>query len=491
MNATAAGTAVAPPPAVVVAIKKITKDEFKTVCDANNKKPCSDYIRGCREQLDIDYKGAKCDSCREKARLGDAVRAAKKVKEAIENNNLAGPDTNERTCPHPKCRFKKPQPIDQFIGEKDEGALVKTCKTCRDNWKKLDASRDKEHRNTVAREAEAKPERKAVKKEWVENNPEKVTQNWVNFRLRKIQSDVEGYLKNNAEGAKNWRVNNPDKVVISNEKRNNDIRLSYTVYRNSADLKNVEFTLTFEEFEFIVHQTCHYCNTINEEKGFIGIDRKTPELGYVLANCAPCCTMCNYMKLTASYEIFLLRVEHIIVHNAMVEGEESAGAPTLHPDAFMDHAYGGHDYPVVFDEIISEPCYICGKCNSDKHQNGVDRFDSKLGYEVVSNCRSCCADCNYMKNKFDYDDVMIKLRMIYETRIRPFLANRPALTSCPLQLRKSLSAVVAKKSKQVRHDIASSKKILKRQALEKNYIERALHAKEAVEAAEMAKKARR
>ena len=475
----------------VTTTTKITKDEFKAICDANNKKPCKDYIRGCREQLDIDYKGAKCDSCREKARLSDAVRAAKKVKEAIQNNNLAGPDANERTCPHPKCSHKTPQPIDQFIGEKNDGELVKTCQTCRDKGKKLDANRDKDHRNAVAREAEAKPERKAVKKVYVENNPEKQVLNNANYRLRKIQSDVEGFHKTNAEGSKNWRVNNPDKVVVSNEKRNNDIRLSYTVYRNSADLKNVEFTLTFEEFEFIVHQSCHYCNTINEEKGFIGIDRKIPELGYVLANCAPCCTMCNFMKLTASYEIFLLRVEHIVVHNAMVDGDESVGA-TLHPDAFMDHAHGGRGYPVVFNEIISQPCYICGKGNSDKHQNGVDRFDSKLGYEAVSNCRSCCGDCNYMKNKFDYGDVMMKLRMIYDTRIRPFLANRPpVLNSGPLQLTKSLSAVVAKKSKQERREIASSKKILKRQALETNYIERVRQAKEAVEAAEMAKKARR
>jgi hypothetical protein len=50
--------------------------------------------------------------------------------------------------------------------------------------------------------------------------------------------------------------------------------------------------------------------------------------------------------------------------------------------------------------IIKQPCSYCGKLPNP--YNGIDRFDSNLGYEL-NNCRPCCSDCNYNKNDTPFD----------------------------------------------------------------------------------------
>ena len=57
-------------------------------------------------------------------------------------------------------------------------------------------------------------------------------------------------------------------------------------------------------------------------------------------------------------------------------------------------------------------CYLCGKEPSDKHLNGIDRIDSKIGYEF-GNILCCCGDCNYIKNEYNISDLLIKFNQIY------------------------------------------------------------------------------
>lgn len=62
-----------------------------------------------------------------------------------------------------------------------------------------------------------------------------------------------------------------------------------------------------------------------------------------------------------------------------------------------------------FTKIILQPCHYCGDKSSKILQNkgkdvlveanGVDRLNSKIGYEV-SNCVPCCGMCNKMKSIF-------------------------------------------------------------------------------------------
>ena len=67
----------------------------------------------------------------------------------------------------------------------------------------------------------------------------------------------------------------------------------FSAYKNRAKRKNIEFSLTFEEFSTFWQKSRYYCNNIIET---IGIDRIDNNKGYQLDNIIPCCHTCNSMK---------------------------------------------------------------------------------------------------------------------------------------------------------------------------------------------------
>jgi len=80
----------------------------------------------------------------------------------------------------------------------------------------------------------------------------------------------------------------------------------FTQYRSGARRKGRVFALSLSEFESLTSSACHYCgaspqNVFHGWKGkgtykYNGIDRVDSDDGYVVANCVPCCTMCNMAK---------------------------------------------------------------------------------------------------------------------------------------------------------------------------------------------------
>ena len=44
-------------------------EAWKKSLELKQKKACSEYLRRCREELDLNYKFSQCDKCREKDRL--------------------------------------------------------------------------------------------------------------------------------------------------------------------------------------------------------------------------------------------------------------------------------------------------------------------------------------------------------------------------------------------------------------------------------------
>jgi len=375
------------------------------------KKTCVNYVRGCKEQLDIDYKFSRCEDCLKRDREKEKTRKEEKKKN-INNENKEG----YKTC---SCCFIE-YTIEHFKGVK--GGETKTCSKCRENFKISDANRDKEHRNAVARKNESKPERIAIKNEWKEKNYEKVAGYWMKSRQNKIEKmGVDEYLKYNAENAKKWRENNPEKVIQNNDKKRESLKLNYNVYIRTASNKGLVFLISFEEYEKIVCDKCYYCGII-ADKGFNGIDRKDQTKGYILDNCVNCCQMCNYMKKSLNDDIFIKRIEHILTYNKIIENGN------LYPEIFLNHFYGVNfktyqysanrkklNFEITesqFKEITSCDCYICGKKNSENHRNGIDRFDSNVGY-LFYNCKSCCGECNYMKNNYEYKEIFEKFKLIY------------------------------------------------------------------------------
>lgn len=81
----------------------------------------------------------------------------------------------------------------------------------------------------------------------------------------------------------------------------------YQEYKNSASFRGLEFLLAEEDFKIIISKNCYHCTAkpklynVGARKFFEGIykngvDRLDNTKGYVLANCVPCCSTCNYSR---------------------------------------------------------------------------------------------------------------------------------------------------------------------------------------------------
>lgn len=303
---------------------------------SRNKHLCVNYVRGCREELELDYKTTRCTNCLEKDREKDQKRRniAKESSEQNINTAIEKPCT---VC----CKLF---PITMFEGIH---GLTKTCGICREDNKKQDANRDKIHRNELARQ----------------------------------------------------RV--------------------YYNYQKWAKQRNISFSIGKEIFEIIIKSPCNYCGIL-QDSGFNGIDRKNPKGSYEIDNCVSCCQMCNYLKGTDTIEAFTQRVQHILTYNKQIEGP-------LSPELFSNHTHVSYtiyqksavkrniDFLLTeeqFNDITKNDCYLCGKSNTDIHTNGIDRFDSSIGY-ILYNCRACCHSCNFMKNDYVFNDMIQQMKNIY------------------------------------------------------------------------------
>lgn len=395
------------------------EDETKEL----NKKLCYNYIRGCRSQLEIDYGFSRCPECLEKERKHDRER-----RRTVENTNTDPPLENVIRTSKYCTTCCRDLPFDKFIGTKM--AETRTCNDCRENNKKQDAKRDKEHRNAIARKNDAKPERKEVKKEWNENNYEKVALKTINYRQRQMEENQEGYLIHNAEMAKKWRENNPEKMIEANENKKNSKEINYSNYKRNANMKNLDFSINYDEYCNIVTKECYYCGII-QERGFNGIDRKDQTKGYILDNCSSCCKMCNYMKGSTSDEVFIKRVEHILTFQGKID-------ENLYPECFANHKSSLYcqyrnraikkqlDFlltPEDYNVIIKKECYMCGKKTDQHHQNGIDRMDNTKGY-TLENVNACCCECNFVKKDYLYEELINKMVLIYaKNRDKPEKIN--------------------------------------------------------------------
>ncbi len=86
-------------------------------------------------------------------------------------------------------------------------------------------------------------------------------------------------------------------------------RAKWIHFRGTALRKGLEFDLTLEGLlSDFWQKPCHYCGDPIET---VGIDRVNSSLGYVPGNMVPCCSICNYMKLTSCREDFITKCKQI------------------------------------------------------------------------------------------------------------------------------------------------------------------------------------
>lgn len=416
-------------------------------------RPCKQYIRGCRSQLGDDYTKASCINCLRKKREQDNEKRNTAKTQVCDEGYIAC-----NSC----CLQQLP---DQFVGNKNQ--LTKTCKTCRDGNNLQSTRRDKDKRNANARLCEAKPERKAVKKIWTDNNNDKVIMKGLNYRQRQYNDNSEEYHKRNAINAKEWRENNTEKMNENNTNKRNGKNNQYNVYKRSAFDKNINFELTYSEYEIIVDASCNYCGLVNEIKNFNGIDRLNSSIGYQENNCVSCCTMCNFMKGSLDNETFYKRIVHITVFNGLVEGK-------LYPEAFAEHmgcsfsqykwraSNRGFDFMIdekLFYDLCCHDCYICGKQTKFAHRNGIDRLDNNIGY-TIENSKPCCGECNFMKRNYKYDDFIEKCLLIGSN-----CKNKTSNYICNIKIQK----LPNKRSDEEMTEYRSNNKLLRLEDTKKRY----------------------
>lgn len=133
-------------------------------------------------------------------------------------------------------------------------------------------------------------------------------------------------LKDMAQDYKDRKINGNIKRVPDNRKGrvgylnrkkrySRGVRGKWNNYKGTAKYRNIEFDLTFEQFEQFWGKDCAYCG---DKMGTIGLDRIDPKLGYTLSNISPCCFQCNIMKASCSVDDFLNHCKKIIKHLEMV-----------------------------------------------------------------------------------------------------------------------------------------------------------------------------
>lgn len=100
----------------------------------------------------------------------------------------------------------------------------------------------------------------------------------------------------------------------------------YANYRAAASRRLLCFELSQENFSALIKQNCHYCrslpiskeNRADVKKGAFketipinGVDRVNSDIGYILSNCVPCCSICNRAKASMSYADFFTWIDKL------------------------------------------------------------------------------------------------------------------------------------------------------------------------------------
>jgi len=69
----------------------------------------------------------------------------------------------------------------------------------------------------------------------------------------------------------------------------------YSRLKHDAKDRKLDVTITFEEYNELLNQSCFYCVGSLPLQGY-GVDRIDSTLGYVHGNVRPCCYRCNCAK---------------------------------------------------------------------------------------------------------------------------------------------------------------------------------------------------
>lgn len=85
------------------------------------------------------------------------------------------------------------------------------------------------------------------------------------------------------------------------------VRRQFINYRGGAARRGYDHQLSLDEFRTVYLRDCFYCGRAPAK----GIDRRDNTIGYLLANCVPCCKNCNLAKRDMTESDFLAWIARI------------------------------------------------------------------------------------------------------------------------------------------------------------------------------------
>lgn len=134
----------------------------------------------------------------------------------------------------------------------------------------------------------------------------------------KIEKDIENFYKNSYSKS-GYRSSCKDckkqldvgYYLVQKKEKEKSPERRFVKYKYAAKTRDLEFTITFEQFKALLRDTCLICNSnIN-----IGVDRLDSSKGYIIENCISCCDVCNKMKLDHSFDFFIKHIKKIYDYN--------------------------------------------------------------------------------------------------------------------------------------------------------------------------------
>lgn len=346
-------------------------EAWKMECNSKQKKECTNYIRGCREMIDLNGK-QKCEKCLNNCRILDRKR-----RNGLKTNFDENPS--------------------QPVVEDDLSSDLVLCKGI----------------NNKRTTCKYKPE----------NNQE-----YCKYHLNQATLDERGMklcTNCNKEFPKTNIKNSCEKCLQEGIKKNNNRDIQSERFAYKATKRNKECCLSTEYITKTSFSPCFYCGEQAQDGEKNGLDRVDNNVDYLSDNIVSCCATCNRMKHVHTQENFIKMTEHIATLNNLVENGE------LHPEAFTNH-YGQissnkifHSYKIKaqkrnyefslsyydFASKRNNNCYLCGKENSHEHKNGLDRVHNNVGY-LMDNVEACCGNCNLLKGVKTLEETLEKCRQI-------------------------------------------------------------------------------
>lgn len=126
--------------------------------------------------------------------------------------------------------------------------------------------------------------------------------------------EFEYYTKlKSKESVKQKPVKEPKEKKVRTDKGNkrtkynSSLPFQYRKYQARANRKQIEFSLSVEEFTALSSGTCVYCLA-----PATGIDRKNSKKGYTITNSQSCCSKCNWMKGQLREDDFIEHCQQIV-----------------------------------------------------------------------------------------------------------------------------------------------------------------------------------